>query len=78
MALAIPYALWRQWRRTRRDRGSVHYESFRDWAAGGFDTWQDRVKGGNAAAEIVLPIAAAAVGMTAFGIVLRIVAAHSG
>ncbi|HZP76824.1 MAG TPA: hypothetical protein VFB45_11815 [Pseudolabrys sp.] len=78
VALAVPFALWRQWRRTRRDGGELHYGSFRDWAAGGFDTWQDREKAGSAAAEIILPIAAAAVGMTLFGIVLHIVAAHVG
>jgi hypothetical protein len=44
---------------------------FSDWAAGQFETWQDRVKGANAAAEIILPIAAAAVGMTAFAIVFH-------
>jgi hypothetical protein len=38
--------------------------------AGDFDTWQDRVKGRNAAVEILLPMAAIAIGMTAFAIVL--------
>jgi hypothetical protein len=42
---------------------------FRQWAAGEFDTWQDRVKGSKAAVEVLLPIAALAIGMTAFAVV---------
>jgi hypothetical protein len=82
MTLAIPYALWRQWRRIRRDGGSLEQslkqESFRDWMSENFETWQDRVKAKNAAIEIILPLGAAAIGMTAFGVVLHIVAAHVG
>jgi hypothetical protein len=44
-------------------------ESFRDWVTGDFETWQDRVKGANAAVEVLLPMAAIAIGMTAFAIV---------
>ena len=49
-------------------------KSFRQWAAEDFDTWQDRVKGRNAAVEILLPMAAIAIGMTAFAIVLHFTA----
>lgn len=52
-------------------------ETFRDWASGDFATWQDRPKAINAAAEIILPIAAAAIGMTAIGIVFHYAAAHA-
>jgi hypothetical protein len=45
--------------------------SFREWMAGDFDTWQDRVRGRNAAVEVLLPMAAIAIGMTAFAIVLH-------
>lgn len=48
-------------------------ESFRDWALGEFDTWQDRVSASNAAVEILLPMAAIAFGMTAIGVVYLIV-----
>src|SRR5262245_23430508 len=40
-------------------------EKFQDWAGGEFSTWQDRVRGRNAAIEILLPLAAVAFGMTA-------------
>jgi len=47
--------------------------TFRAWASREFDTWQYRLKGGNAAAEVLLPIAAIAFGMTAIGIVAHMV-----
>src|SRR6266704_431888 len=42
-----------------------------------FEIWQDHLQGVNAAAEIAIPIAAAAVGMTAFAIVFHYAAAHA-
>jgi len=48
--------------------------SFRQWAAEDFDTWQDRIKGRNAAVEVLLPMAAIAIGMTAFAIILHFTA----
>jgi hypothetical protein len=68
---AIPATLFLMARSQRTaDEDSGHdQESFRDWARGEFGTWQDRVRGANAAVEILLPIAALAVGMTAFAVV---------
>jgi hypothetical protein len=80
IAVAIPCLLWLTWSRhqepaaTENDHGDR--ESFRDWASGDLDTWQDRLAGRYAAVEILLPIAAVAFGMTAFGIVLHF-AAHA-
>jgi hypothetical protein len=51
--------------------------SLRDWAVRDFETWQGRLSGAEAAVQILLPIAAAAVGMTAFGIAFHI-AEHGG
>jgi len=76
VAIAIPLVLWRVWR--ANSLPSEHKrEPFVDWAASDFETWQDRVKGRNAAAEIILPIAAAAIGMTAFAVVFHYAAAHA-
>ena len=78
IVIAIPFVLWRMWRANsdaKADDGKR--EPFAEWAAGDFETWQDRVKGKNAAAEIILPIAATAVGMTAFVIVFHYAAAHA-
>jgi len=68
---AIPATLFlmAQSQQPAEEDGARDQESFRDWAAGDFRTWQDRVKGANAAIEILLPIGVLAVGMTAFAIV---------
>jgi hypothetical protein len=74
VALALPFVLWRI-RRSHRRRGRAEEsdapekETFGDWAAGDFQGWQDREKAGNAAVEVLLPIAAVAFGMVAFSIV---------
>jgi hypothetical protein len=79
MTLAIPFALWLTWRR-HRDSASTPDEvmSSREWASGEFVIWQDHLKGTNAAVEILLPIAATAVGMLTIGIVFYVVSAGSG
>jgi hypothetical protein len=76
IAVALPYALWRVWRRAQSDAVRRDRTPFHEWASGEFDTWQDRVTGANAAVQILLPLAAVAFGMTAFGIVLYFTA-HS-
>ena len=62
--------------RVGRTRGRPEQDgerlSWRDWAARDFETWQDRLSGAQAALQILLPIAVAAVGMTAFGIIFQI------
>ncbi|MGA8611347.1 MAG: hypothetical protein WB760_06465 [Xanthobacteraceae bacterium] len=50
--------------------------SLHDWAACDYDTWTGPLSGAAAATQILLPIAAAAVGMTLIGIIFRI-AEHS-
>jgi hypothetical protein len=70
IAVAIPSILllvWRNHREPGEDAGQ--HERLRDWTAGELDTWQDHVKGTNAAVEMLLPIAAVAFGMMALGIV---------
>ncbi len=64
-------------RTLRKTEAAQQEETFRDWALGEFDTWQDRVKAANAAVEVLLPIAAIAFGMTAFGIVYLFVQSTS-
>ena len=74
IAIAIPALLWLTWRRNADGaRGDSHL-SFRDWAAGEFDTLTGPVKGANPTAEVLLPIAAVAVGMTVLGLVFHIIA----
>jgi hypothetical protein len=73
VALALPFTLWRIGRshriRSKPGADAPGQETFGDWASGEFQGWQDREKAGNAAVEVLLPIAAVAFGMVAFGIV---------
>jgi len=70
MFVGLPATLWLM---VRRESGpGPRSGRFRDWAAGEFDTWQDRTKGWSAAVEVLLPIAAVAIGMAAFAIVLHL------
>lgn len=57
----------------RRTEDTDKQPSFRTWRSWDFDTWTGRLSGAQASAEIPLPIAAVAFGMTAFGIVLHLV-----
>jgi hypothetical protein len=73
IAVAIPSTLALMVRRQKSlaERNSSGEASLQEWMTGSFDTWQDRVKGRNAAIEVLLPMAAIAIGMTAFAIVLH-------
>jgi hypothetical protein len=73
IAVAIPSTLALMVHRQKNsdERKSSGEPSFQEWMTGNFDTWQDRVKGRNAAVEVLLPMAAIAIGMTAFAIVLH-------
>jgi hypothetical protein len=74
IAIAIPALLWLTWRRNAVGARKDSHLSFRNWAAGEFDTSTGSVKGANATVEVLLPIAAVAVGMTLLGLVFHIVA----
>ena len=74
IAIAIPALLWLTWRRNADGARDDSHLSFRDWAAGEFDTLTGPVKGANATAEVLLPIAAVAVGMTVLRLVFHIIA----
>ena len=74
IAVTIPAMCWLTWRRNADGARDEGHPSFRDWARGEFDTWTGPVKGVNATAEVLLPIAAGAVGMTVLGLVFHIIA----
>ena len=73
MIIAIPTILHfvgRQFQTTDRPNGPSR--PFGAWMSGDFDTAQGRRKSAGAFVEILLPMAAAAIGMTAIGIVFRL------
>jgi hypothetical protein len=75
--IALPVSLWRVWRKHALDAAGNH-QPFREWACGECATWQCRLSGAEATVQALLPIAAAAVGMTAIGIVFALVAVGHG
>jgi hypothetical protein len=70
IAVAIPVIMSRVG--GARPFSSMRQPPFREWSRGDFSIWQDRVRGSNAAIEILLPLCTAAIGMVAFGIVLHL------
>jgi hypothetical protein len=77
VVVALQLILSRVGRPRKTSVGDDNPPSLRDWATWDFETWQDRLSGAQAALHILLPIAAAAIGMTAFGILFQI-AQHGG
>jgi hypothetical protein len=70
IAVGVPLLLTLAWRRNRTaDEQAKVVESFREWARCEFSTWTGGVSGTEAAIQILLPIAAVAIGMTIFGLV---------
>ena len=73
IVIAILAVLWRIWRNHPHDDRPV--VSLREWlVTREFRIWQDRVKAGNAAIEILLPVAAVAFGMSILAIVVHFTA----
>jgi MFS superfamily sulfate permease-like transporter len=72
IAIAIPVLCWLTWRRNAAGARDDSHPGFHDWVVGEFDTWTGPVKSANATIEILLPIAAVAVGMTVLGLLFHI------
>jgi hypothetical protein len=71
IAIAILLSIWMVWSKQGPGAGREQGPSLRDWLSGDFDTCQYRLKGAEAAIQVLLPIAAVAFGLTAFGLVLH-------
>ena len=73
MAGAIPFVIWRVWRHETPDgRAEPTHPRFADWWRGEVETWQGRVEGWDAAVEVLMPLGAAALGMTLIGLIFRL------
>jgi hypothetical protein len=77
VAVMLPFILSRVGRGDDTTKPDATEPAFHDWQAGEFDTWQGRLRGREAAAQILLPIAAVAIGMTVFGVAFHF-AEHKG
>ena len=78
IVVAIPVVLWMTWQHNAApdETGSLA-ESFREWASHDFATWTGGLSGRQAVMQILLPIAAVAIGMTIFGLVFYFDVPHS-
>jgi cytosine/uracil/thiamine/allantoin permease len=73
MIIAIPTVLYFVQRRFHApDQASSIGHPFRAWMSGDFDMRQGRRKNASAFVEILLPMAAAVIGITAIGIIFRL------
>lgn len=75
IAVLLPLALSLVWKRHRMPYDHhPQNTTFRDWRLGDFVVWDSRLKSTHAAIDMLLPLAAAALGLTAIGIVFLICA----
>ena len=78
--VGIPVLLWLTWRRNT-DPDEQHEEDvapYREWSSGSFGTATGGISGREASIQILLPIAAVAIGMTIFGLVFLFAVPHLG
>jgi hypothetical protein len=67
--VGIPIVLWLTWRRnTDLDEQHEDVAPYREWSSASFETWTGGISGREASMQILLPIAAVAIGMTITGI----------
>ncbi|MDH2341206.1 hypothetical protein QCM77_04780 [Bradyrhizobium sp. SSUT18] len=73
VAVLLPYLLWRIWRtgQTRPPTLKTN-KGFRKWMKGSTQVWQSRLKNSDAAIDMLLPLAAVALGLVALGIVFEL------
>lgn len=69
--VGIPLILWLTWRHNTEPE-TRRTEPFGEWASHAFETWTGRLSGLEASMQILLPIAAVAIGMTIFGLVFML------
>ena len=70
IALGIPLVLWRI---AVRHGAPAAHGTLQDWLVGDVEVWQARLKGSDAAAAMLLPVAAVGLGMLALATVFLIV-----
>jgi hypothetical protein len=73
IAVAIPWIMWRVARgKAAAGMADPERTPFTEWWHGEVETLQGRVEGWDAAVEVLLPLGAAAIGMTLIGLIFRL------
>jgi hypothetical protein len=78
VAIALPWTLSLVWKKFQMpDEGRAKPASFHDWTDGDLAVWGARLRARDAAIDVLLPLAAVSLGLTAIGIVFVIVRASA-
>ena len=77
VAIILPWTLSLVWKKYQSPYERRETASFRDWRAGDFTVWGAKLRGSHAAIDVLLPLIAVSLGLTAIGIVFVIVRAVS-
>jgi hypothetical protein len=78
VAVLLPWSLSLVWKRHRMPHErEPHRIPFRDWRIGDFTVWGSKLRGTDAAIDMLLPLAAVAFGLTGIGIVFLICASFA-
>ncbi|TYO67779.1 hypothetical protein FXV83_03120 [Bradyrhizobium hipponense] len=73
VAVLLPYLLWRVWRTGQARPPTLRTnKGFGKWMEGSTQVWQSRLKNSDAAIDMLLPLAAMALGLIALGIVFAL------
>jgi hypothetical protein len=67
--MAVPLSIWWVWSTVGPGVGREKSASLREWLSGDFDARRYRLRASEAAMQVLLPIVAAAIGITAIGLV---------
>lgn len=79
IVVGIPVLIWKTWQHNApADETRATAESFDSWASQSFATWTGALGGREAAMQILLPIAAVAIGMSIFGLVFALATPGAG
>ena len=78
VAIAVPWTLSLVWKKFQRPyEAHSNSISFHDWTHGDFAVWGARLRARDAAIDVLLPLVAVSLGLTAIGIVFVIVRAFA-
>src|SRR5262245_55700557 len=69
--VGIPLLLWLTWRHNTPEQDG-NAAPFSEWIGNSFETWTGGISAREASIQILLPIAAVAIGMTIFGLVFML------
>ncbi|MCA6115893.1 hypothetical protein J6524_13475 [Bradyrhizobium sp. WSM 1738] len=74
VAIALPWTLSLVWKKFQMPHeGQAKPTSFHDWSDGDFAVWGARLRARDAAIDVLLPLVAVSLGLTAIGVVFVIV-----